>query len=197
MDDFNKRYKSKEERSILKYKDKLKIGIFGSFAGDRFKKLESLKNYLKKKGYTNVRLSTDFEKEFPREPDESKVEYNRRLSEIIIDWCDVYIFVFFREEKYPDDVNLNQSASMELERVYTLYKDKFNNGEKFLIIYSEKKCRDQMRSVFKGLAIRETKSGIWEWEEFENIGDIFENASRFCFRCLRKMFGGFREAATP
>ncbi len=63
-----KEFQKKKEESILKYKDRIQIVIYGAYnppnidnhIGEK-KRLENLRNRLKREGYTNTALVDDFE----------------------------------------------------------------------------------------------------------------------------------------
>jgi len=181
--EFEDKFKARENRSYLKYKKVVKISIYGAFSSGRIDKLIKLRDYLRKYGY-NARLSIDFEDEYPRHENESIEEYNRRLSEKLNDWGDIHIFVFFYEREHES--NINQSASMELERTHNLGNDRY------VVLYFEKGSLEQMRTVFTGLV---KKSG-WDYETFEEIEDILDDAIGFCSNCIRNMSENCRESTT-
>jgi len=174
----------KERISFFKYKKEINISIYGAFSSGRINKLTKLRDYLRGHGY-NAKLSIDLEKEYPRKENESKEEYNRRISEILIRWGDIHIFVFFCE--HEGEFNVNQSASMELEGVYRSGKCDC------VVLYFEEGSLEQMRSLLRGLV---SKTG-WDYEVFENIEDIFDDAIGFCSNCIHKIFGGAKEYTTP
>lgn len=183
-EEFERRFKDKERRSYLKYKQEVKINIYGAFSGGRIEKLKKLRDFLRKNGY-NARISTDLEEIYPRGENEGDDEYNRRISELFINDGDIHIFVFFTASEGEKD--LNQSAAMELESIYRLGKDEY------VIIYFEDGSWEQVRTLLRGLV---RKKG-WDHEIFKEIEDIFEDALSFCSNCIRKIFDEFREESSP
>jgi len=78
---------------FLRVKPKLRVLILGSYATSSLKRLEMLKAFLLRNGYSQTRLIKDFQRP-TRQTKESQSVYNLRKSEYWIPKADVPIFVF-------------------------------------------------------------------------------------------------------
>ncbi len=156
--DFFIRYKKKNTGRKTTNRD-WPIGIFGSFDPHNKIFLLSLQGYLNKKGYYAM-LSEDMGTYHPPGTGERRHAYSRRLSEALVEECKIHIVFFFHE---PDgEHTINQSASMEIERMYM-------KECKNVLVVSENSINKQFRSMMKGLQERSTTEiplENWQWPVF-------------------------------
>ncbi len=160
-----------------------KIGIFGSFHGQRKTALLSLKKFLNENGY-NAWLSEDLDQRPEKDRKKKDPAYDRKLSEKLIRESGIHIFVLARQHEHEPS-NLIQSVSMELERLHTL-SESGKKTEKYVAVYAETGLIGTMGGVCEGLLSE--KEGDWEIEEFDDIREIFRPARQFCMNCIQDMF---------
>jgi len=141
-------------------RSKYAIGIFGSFNRENKIYLISLKEFLNSHGY-KARISEDYEMSYPLKKNETKYQYSRRMSEMLIEHSDVYIiFLFYENEK---DHNINQSACMEIEILN-------QRNKPCVLVFHEEHCYEQCKSVIKGLIggsfYHPRPVNNWRWDIF-------------------------------
>lgn len=147
------------------FKKSIRIGIFGSFYNSRKDDLIQLRDYLRKSGYTQARISEDLDERSEEERQIDTPIINRNLSIQLINESDIHIFILcMRKESEPP--NLIQSVSMELERICTLREIGILNAN-YVGVYTEKQLLETGGGVFKGLVM--TMANDWVIEEFEDI----------------------------
>lgn len=95
--------------------------------------------------------------------------YNLRMSDLLADWGEIHIFVFFFE--YEGESNINQSASMEFEKLA---------NSRCVVIYFEDGSYRQMKTRIKG----HVKKSGFDHDIFKEIEEIFDDALAFCLNCL-------------
>ena len=176
-------YFSRRSKQLVNLKKETKIGIYGSFYGERKAALIALKNFLLENGY-NARISEDLDKRPLKERKKNDPSSSRKLSEKLIRESDIHIFILHREQK-SEPPNLIQSVSMEIERLHTM-SECGQKSEKYVAIYSETFLIGTMGGVCEGLLA--SKKGDWPIEEFDDIQEIFKPARQFCMNCILDMY---------
>jgi hypothetical protein len=167
------------------YRKTVRIGIFGSFYNSHKKDLIALRDYLRSWGYENARISEDLD---DRPEEERKIDDPKKsleLSERLINESDIHIFVVCKREKSEPDT-LNQSVTMEFERVCTLRQTGHLTAD-YVAVFIQKPLKETSGGVFKGRVL--TMQNEWFIEEFERIEEIFKISRQLCYDCLRKMHG--------
>lgn len=184
--------KDTEFFSFNKLKATLSVGIYGSFYGDHKNELIALQDYLKKNGYKNTRISEDLDKRPLSERENPDPSYARYLSEQLIHKSEVHIFVLFLPDT-TDPGNLNQSVSMELERLNTLIEYGIKKNQDLIILLQNglrQKIKGCLGSVCSGLLMK--KGDSWDIVDFPTIESTYKAVFHFCYRCIEKR-GGNRE----
>lgn len=176
-------YFAQRAKQLENCKNQTKIGIFGSFYGDRKAALLALKKYLNENGY-NAHISEDLDKRPEKERKKRDNAYDRKMSEKLIRESDIHIFVL-PCEKEDEPSGLIQSVSMEIERLHTL-SECGQKSEKYVAVYTETGLMGTMGGVCEGLLA--SKKGDWPIEEFDDIQEIFKPARQFCLNCIQDMY---------
>ena len=187
----NRRKKAKDTEAKIfgDIKAGLPIGIYGSFYNGKKEELLQLRDYLRDLGFKKTRISEDLDERPILDRHTPNPRYDRMLSKKLIDQSVAHIFVFLMP-KDGDPVNLNQSVSMELERLITLIE----TGKKIdqdIMLLIEKGARDNIKDSLGGVC----KGLIEEQKDNENPADIidfkkltpyFQAIFHYCCRCAEK-----------
>jgi len=180
--------RDEEARLFQELKQDLPIGIYGSFYLEREVELIALRDFLRSNGYLNVRISRDLD---PRSNDDEYVKdalVDRELSEQLIDSSEVHVFVFFMPET-KDPGHLNQSVSMELERLYTLMEFGFKHDQDLIILLQNglrKEIKGCFGSVCLGLLKKIARSYPCDIIDFKRLKSKHNAVFHFCYRCVEK-----------
>ena len=177
-------YFSYRNKQLASLKRQTKIGIFGSFSGQRKAGLLALKKFLCDNGYY-ARISEDLDSRPRQERKKRDPECDRKFSENLIKESDIHIFILPKEQE-GEPSNLIQSVSMEIERLHTL-SECGQKSEKYVVIFAEGNLMGTMGGVCEGLLL--SKKGDWPVLEFKDIQEIFKPARQFCMNCIQDMYG--------
>lgn len=169
-----------EELAI--FKQKTRIGIFGSFFENYKKDLTDLQHYLHDILGYDARISENLEKDFPRS-NQDKYIRDYSLSELLIEDSHIHILIF----PFPKDTDphhLNQSASIE----YTMIRER---KKPYVVVLVEKglqkNIRDSFGGVMKGSLQIDTAGLEYEIIEYNIIGDSYSELTMICYRFMRKI----------
>jgi hypothetical protein len=176
-------YFTQRNKQLENLKKRTKIGIFGSFSGNRKSELLSLKKFLCDNGYY-AQISEDLDKRPQKERKNKDPTCDRKLSEKLIQESDIHIFVLPREHE-GEPSNLIQSVSMEIEHLHTLSVCG-KKSEKYVAVYAETGLIGKMGGVCEGLLA--LKKSDWVVEEFDVVQEIFKPARQFCLNCIQDMY---------
>ncbi len=176
-------YFGRRNKQLDSIKRSTKIGIFGSFYGQRKSELLALKKFLCDNGY-HARISEDLDKRPEAERKKKDPACDRKLSDKLIKDSDIHIFVFPKEHK-GDPSNLAQSVSMELEQLHIL-STCGKKSEKYVAVYAETGLVGTMGGVCDGLLIM--KKDDWPVGEYDKIQEIFQPVRQFCMNCILDMY---------
>ncbi|MBP2132817.1 hypothetical protein J2128_000738 [Methanomicrobium sp. W14] len=167
-EDFFSPYKS-DKIFLARDKSKVKIGIFGSFDDDKKYVLVSVRDFLKKEGYKNTKMSLDC----PQPKSKITDEENLEISEKLIEYSNIHIIFFFHDDKNPQ---CNESAKIELSKIDERHK-------KNVLIFAENGTTNG--SLCRGIIAR-GKQNSWDNEDFKkgDLDFVFDTAISYCYNCL-------------
>lgn len=154
-----------EQRISSAQKRSIPIGIFGSFWPRNQPYLIAIRDWLREDGY-DARISLDLSIECPQGADEDDDSYNLRISHRLLDTSTIHLFVFFVEG--DAEHNINQSASMELERLFV--QDRRQNA----LFIREEGVLEQSGGYLRGRWAEICRD--LPWEPFSRDADGFETA---------------------
>jgi hypothetical protein len=176
-------YFSHRNKQLENLKKRTKIGIFGSFSGQRKSELLELKKFLCDNGY-NAQISEDLDKRPQKERKKKDPACDRKLSEKLIKESDIHIFILPREHE-GEPSNLIQSVSMEIEHLHTLSACGKKSAQ-YAAVYAETGLIGTMGRVCEGLLA--LKKDDWVIDEFDSIEETFKSARQFCLNCILEMY---------
>ena len=134
------------------------VGIFGSFAKKRKIRLNKIKSFLLNHKF-NARISSDFERDNPRKPNEDMDLYNGRMSDLLLSWSNIHIFIFVFE--LDEEHNINSSAYREITSL---------ESKPVLAIFEDGSL-DQQKSMFRR-DMKKLKWTVHNSSDFDKINDI-------------------------
>jgi hypothetical protein len=175
----DKNIKTINEKCIQSFNDRKKIfniGIFGSFYGRHLSELCSLRDFLRKNGYDNAKISYDLEEQYPRQKGERIQKYNKRVSKLLVETSHFHIFLFFAEK--DDEHYINNSALCEVSAADCLDKE-------LVVIYIENKAKRKLGAYFEGFP--DEHLGSWQIDHFTKVEEIYNPALFFCMNCVKSM----------
>jgi hypothetical protein len=150
--------------------NKTNVGIFGSFEEKRKTKLNKIKNFLLKHQF-DAKISSDFECSNPKKPTEDIDTYNGRMSDLLLRWSDIHIFIFFFE--LDGEHNLNSST----------YREVTSLGKKPVLVIFEEGALDQQRTLFR----RDLKNFRWTHHTSSNLKKINDVCLQYCINRVMGM----------
>jgi len=160
-------------------KERIIVGIFGSFSELNKPILEGLKKYLKQNKYGNVYTADDFPYESPlTQENEARYAVAYLKSMKMVDDCDMIILFLFVPEK---DFGINDSAISEIQRSYSEHK------RNVIVILED---GYNLHSNIKGIRYLSLKFVGWNWESFtkNKMSNCYEYVKNTCHSLILERF---------
>jgi len=161
---------------LIELKKKCKIGIFGSYTNANKTQLSLLQIFLKSNNYLNTHLATDLQETFNRFEGETESEYDHRISDKLITYCNIHIFVVFCENAEEHGTNISVFGEIQESR---------HRRRKNIILYYQKGAQHQVGNYFKTYLVDPNYS--WKPYDFKKelkekydqiLGQLFEMCHR-------------------
>jgi len=146
------------------------VGIFGSFEVKRKIALNQLKDFLAMHHF-DAKISSDFECEESQEPTEDLDTYNGRMSDLLLRWSGIHIFIFFNER--DGEHNLNSST----------YREIISLGKKPVLAVFEEGSLEQQKTLFR----RDLKECNWTHYTSSDFKKIHDFCLQYCINRVMEM----------